>query len=872
MLSFERIINVFEPKERISWRADHVEGAQLADYFPGDPGEFAIVANGLEVDGSYVPSDGDQIAVAHVPEAGIGTGLLIAILVAGGSFLVQRALAPRPPGVNLPDDGPTNAFGGARTLALNGAPIPLIYGETLAAGNVIEQHEDPIFDANVGLPPPGSSPTAPPASSLWQVSNPRNQRIAPGNAALSMRAVLCAGPVEEIHSVKIDDIPIEEFPGMTAAVRPGDVDQLAIDGFDETRLEVPINEPVDFGSAVTVTTDNEVDTVEIVLLFPDGIYKKHSSVKYSPKSTSFLVRYRVNGSSTWITSNLIRVQDVMLSPLEVFVKIPDVERNRYQVQIDRISADDADSNNVSNFNLQRIVEVQFGGMAHPGMAQVALRQIPGDQIQPLDVTTITAIVKGRNDIRQYTDESTYTVGYTKSPAWCCAHFLTNVRDGLGRWFSWENIDIPSFIAWAAHSAELVTTGRGTLEPRHEFNFNIDRSTNAAEILQLFAAGTDVSVIYRGSKFIAVIDEQSDDVVQVFSEANILQGTLAYLQFPKTQLATRLSAEFINREVEWQRDHMHQEDDDLPVTTDHISGTVDLLHITSPAQVARELKRLLRNNKYITEGVEFECGLQGIAVQYGDVIELGAKAIDIGMGSGVIKMVVGSKILYLDDDLLLEVGETYEITVQHLYDGSITTKALVTPAPTQTTNIVEAIDADWPIRAGDKYTVGKTSAASRRFRVDEVKRTGVSGQFRVRIRAGVENDLRFVEEEISNPFVADIEKVINYRDRPGFVRNLDATFEENREVIIVTWNSPNSFTVAHYEVFIRFQEGTTANENWISAGITKGRYFEIRDIIEIGDNFSYGVTVSAVSPAGYRKSFDEPLHPLAIVRTGPIVPE
>lgn len=880
IVNFTRVTNVFEGSvER--WRAP-ADGRTLSQHLGGNDGVFAIDVNGRRRDGYYVPRAGDRVVYADFPAgaaAPVVTAIVVSVVIAAGSYLVNRLTMPqRSKDRNLDDFGPRNTFGGIQTISANGVPIPIVYGQVRLGGNIVDSFESEALDETV--------------SNFDQLSDdlqevfdlfsgldlgrdaftPRPNRLSRTMSTLNTRVVYAMGPVEELNSLEIDSRPINEYPGLITSVRLGRVQQASIPGFNRSVNTRLLADPVLQASPVTVTTLTEIDTAEVVLRFPNGVYKlKSDGFKYLHE-VEITLEYRLQNATAWTEAFNGVVQEFATTALEYRMKLPELERNIYEIRVTRVTADETDPNRVDDFQLYFLNEIAYQQRNHPGIALAAFQQLPGDQVSPVNPANYTALVKGFNNIRMYSDPVTFTTGWTDNPAWCCAHFITEPVTGLGKFFTWDDVDIPSFIAWAAHCDGLVEDGKGHLEKRATFNRAFSQPTNAFDVLQSFAAGSGAMLIFKGAKFRAVIDEPRA-TRQVFNDGNVKVGSLGYAWFPKPELPTRIHGQFLNSENGYLLDSIMQEDQEAGPTAFQHEKRVQMLHITRPSQVSRELIRIVNTNKYVTRGVELRTGLQGVQLELGDVFGVSTKSIARGLGSGVIVHVaLDERTLQLDDDITLDGVSTYQITVQHLTDGTIDTKTIVTSGPA-TTNIVQVADRLWSraIQAGDKYSIGVADETVELFRVDELQMGDLGPGFEMRIRGGVFDERVYDLTPPSNPEIVvgdspdsrdrvpprlDNDKFnLSYRHVPTARRHA----RQQRRAIDIDWEPPLSFAIDHYEVWWRQQGGT-----WIRGGETKGRRFELE--VGIDADTTYEVAARAVSPNGLTLPID--LSTSALVTTSP----
>lgn len=869
IVTIHRVVDVFDGKTD-SWCSHHRRGAALSSYLPtGHPFECYARTGEIEriVDpDSYTPEPGACVVLREVPE-GLGSAALVVfiaqLVLVAGSYLAHRLTMPEIPDSDFGSpDGPTQSFGGIQTISAGGVPLPLAYGEIRTGGNIVDSFESAKNDTDFVF-----------ADADRQTIELGTRRLSRSVSVLNTRLVLCAGPIDSIHSIEIDERSIDEFPGLIVDTRNGTQHQTAIIDFNRVvttrslRLAVPKATPVEF------TTVGEVDQIEPVLRFSTGLYKiKDDGFKFN-RAVEITVEYRLESATAWILLGTFIVDDFAVNALEYRIRIGPLDRAKYDVKITRVTADELTNpqNNFSAFEVFFVNEITFQERNHPGVAQIAFSQLPGESVSPIHPTNYTAVVKGFDDVRIYTSETEFTTGWTDNPAWCCGHFLTSKLNGMGVVFDWSDINIPSFMLWAKHADELVEDGRGALEKRSTFNKIYDTRTNAFKILQDFATGSGVSIIYKGAQFRVVVDEARPRV-QIFSEANVISGEINRAYFPKSELPTRINVQFRNLENNWELDTVMEEDPDIALGLFQASKTFRMLHITRPGQAAREAMRIVRANTLITQGVELTAGLQAASLSVGDRIGIASVGVGIGLGSGQITHVeADDKTMHLDDDITFEAGKSYAISVQHVYDGIIDTVNLVHGGDGVTTNIVQSTDKAWKrtLQAGDKYAVGEADTQVRDYRVDAVEVSGLGKTFRVKVRAGLYDELAFDLTPVSNPFVTANE--LPHRDSvPGSVRNLKATYSRaepssrvgrrSQRTIEVDWNPPESFSIDHYEVIYREAfnagnppTGVKIETAWQIAGTTRGRRFELSQNIAVDS--TYQIVVLAVSPGGQRIDVD-----------------
>lgn len=868
IVNFKRIVDVFDGTST-SFSMYHRPGVPLCDYLVGlSSADLKCFVSGSLVDlNEYEPQIGEEICIYEAPGWSVGIAIIVSIILAAGSYLLQRSMMPTVPSNDSFGQG-DGQFGGIQTLSAGGIPLPICYGQVRGGGNIVDSFETGFIDKNLPSPEDVAASQALLQDNLFgfhfaedffktNILINFDEELRRSRSALSTRVVYCAGPIESIieDSVLIDRRPISHYPGLEVHSRLGLQHQESIPGFNQATSTVTLNLPVSNGSPGLFSTLNDVDEIEVVLDFPKGMYQVGRD-GFKRSSPVFLtVEIKPTGQTTYELVGNFSVKDYAPHPQQYRLRINDLIRQKYDIRITRLTADDVGDVNFSEFVIFFVNEIVFEDRTHPGVAQLAFRQLPGDQLSSINPTNYTAIIKGFNNIRTYTSDTEFTTGWTDNPAWCCGHFLTSKLNGMGTVFDWDDIDIPSFIEWGKHCDEMVQDGRGGLEKRATFNRLYDASTTAQEIIQDFATGTGASLLYTGAKFGVVIDK-TRPTSQIFSEANVTDGKFSRVYFPKAELATRVTVNFKNLEIDYENDAIMQEDPNVASGLFQKGLSVEMLHITRPGQAAREARRIALSNAILTSGIEFSAGIQAANLKVGDHIEVSSVGLGIGLGSGLLTRVeANQKTMQLDDNIAFDSTKSYIISIQHQFDGAIDVIPIVNPGDV-TTHIVETINDHWTrtLQSSDKYAIGEVASHVKDYRVDATSISGFGDKFEVKVRAGIYDEALFNLDPESNEEETPGE-IPNRDSVPGKVNNLRVSFRpaevssivgrRSLRTIEVTWDPPDSWSVDHYVVIYR--TSGTVTGSWDISTITQGTYHEITNGIVIGEK--YRVAVIAVSPGG-----------------------
>jgi len=845
---------------------EHRPGMRIRDCVPRDfnlEGGNVVLRNGRSLSGEEIEAvevlDRDELVFGQVPgivaaivgavvgSAELSAGAAFAVAVAdfilmaaisvGISYGLAALTAPKSRLSQGQDDGPSRSWEGIQDTSGSGRPIPFVYGKLRTGGQFLQSFERAIT----------------------------GEQVRDGLTTLHTLLGVCLGPVQSIGDIEINGNKLDTIPDCTADVRLGTAEQAAINGFFEIEKEVIIQRPIAASDGiVSFFTTTECEALEIFFRFPNGLLRASKTGNPLPHDVTF--RYEVKefgfGSNVVVAVGEKTVSAQSRNPIKGSVKITtdafgdELRLGRYEIRIQRLTPDDASQSGSLTYNsaseVYAITEITYESQAHPGLAMVGLKQVPSAQLNTQVPTSYTFLVEGFNDIRVYTDLSTYTRGYTRNPAWCAAHFLTSPIHGLGDKYTWDNIALAAFLDWAAYCDELVDDGKGGFEPRAVFDHCFDQVQAADDAVSIFAEGSGVLLIKRASRWTVVID-RADSMIWVGNEGNIKPGTFRYSFLPAAQVANRLQVAFLNGEDNYRRDTYFDELPGLEQGEPYVEASRSLWGVTRPSQISREVKRLLLHNKLDVTQVELESGLDALRVSAGSIFGVSILTAGVGIASGRILAVDETlSRIRLDAEVTLEDGKVYEITVHHAQGDEISTKRIVN-AP-GTTDEVFSADIAWAgaIAAGDTYSLGEFESSVEKYRCVEVS---LDNQFGRKIRGlrydpavytGVLEALpTVVKNSIPAPrlFPPDVTELV-------LTERLDTNPDGSLvDVIDVDWTAPVSAILDHFEVWVRLEDAL----NFSLAGLALTGHFTVRSVLTPG--FTYEISVVPVSTNGVRKRPD-----------------
>ncbi len=815
-----RTIQNFMTKQgRETWQEQ--PGRPVLDYCPRVFAEYphlGIIHNGEAIDKDRAEHahmrGGDEVIFYRKPRDP-ATLVLITISILLITYYVTKALTAgaRPRAQEL-DDSPT--FGqtdGIVNTVAPGTRIPLIYGTHRVGGQIIQQYlERKRLDPN---------------------------RADARASAISTLLGVCSGEIKSIGDVRADksrnSAGVFEF-------RRGSNRQSAINGFTDVRTQFTKDIKVtNVGGPYTTTTENECDVVEILFRFA-GLFRTSDRGQFLQKQVDIRIEYKIAGTSSY-SADSISISEKTRNQFDVFWRSPVLPRAKYDLRITRITADDNDATGLSDFSVLAVIEIIDDVQTYPGLAMYC-KKAADTRESSGGTPTYDALVEGKL-VRIFTGLSTYTTAWSNNPAWCLLDFLTDKKYGLGAFIDDDRVDIQSFIDAAAFCA---------LEEL-ELNVVLDGSLNAFDTIRQFCFCGRLLFLLRGDKW-TVRPDKPEEPVQFFSMGRIMKGSFTAFKSSKADSANYLIGEFWNKELDYEKDALPKEDPTVDPSQEQIEATVNLLGCTSAAQANKILNLIMLSNRLQKRTVEFEVGVEALALEAGDVFAVSHDVPGWGLSGKLRDIDESGTSLWLDRTVTLEVGKEYELTVFHdKHEGDPTTRGFDVVRVTNNPEITDrlSVSGDWietPAKGHD-YSFGELTKSYVLYRCVGVTRGTALARRRIR---GVEYNADVYGTDLTvlpQPSVSSLPNPLRLPDDVTDLRLAERqVYAEDGTLstaIDVFFNLPIIAGV-RAEVFWRENGFRT----WESVGIFNTGYATITQNIR-SPNGAYEVAVAAISQFGVRKA-------------------
>lgn len=285
--------NPFERKIDNQYYQTYV-GGPVTDYVTHADYERVFAVNGIPVDETYIPDDGDEILVAPkvgkkafrwilpatlvLVGAALGAGIIGGQMLIGwriglslaatmiGNHMIEKMTKPA---VDLTNTEQSNTYGWGTpsTLTGQGYVLPVLYGTVKTAGLMLQRHV---------------------------VSDGDKQY-------LSILYCLAQGPIDSITDIKLNGNPLTNYQNCEIETRMGTNTQTVMKNFNDSYADTALAYELNNDSVWhTVQCDgNDAQGLEITLSFPQGLY--HSNDRGNPDWTGVTIeaQYRKVGDTDW---------------------------------------------------------------------------------------------------------------------------------------------------------------------------------------------------------------------------------------------------------------------------------------------------------------------------------------------------------------------------------------------------------------------------------------------------------------------------------------------------------------------------------------------------------------------------------------------
>ena len=300
----------------------------------------------------------------------------------------------------------------------------------------------------------------------------------------------------------------------------------------------------------------------------------------------------------------------------------------WDIRVRRLTADSTSSALQNKTFFDAYTEVIDSKLRYPNSALIGLK-IDSSQFQNIptrgyDVKLLKIKLPSNYNptTRAYTGtwDGTFQVAWSDNPAWCFYDLLTTERYGLGGLIDTDQVDKWAMYQIGRYCDELVDDGQGGTEPRFTCNLYLQTRAEAYKVLQDFAS------IFRGMAFwstgsITAVQDAPSDAVALFTAANVIDGRFNYSGSALRARHTVAMVTWNDPESLFKQQVEYVEDSDSIARYGVNQTQVVAVGCTSRGQANRVGRWLLFSERFETETVQFQVGLDGASARPGSVIKV-----------------------------------------------------------------------------------------------------------------------------------------------------------------------------------------------------------------------------------------------------------
>jgi len=786
------------------------------------------------------------------------------------------------------DEGPSYAWDGVRTTADVGRPIPVIYGERVVGGNVLNEYVSTDGD----------------------------------NSWLHTLLGIGWGELESVTMRRINRNTAANYSGWSLTTRLGTLNQTVIPNFHDSHNLISVNVQLTQNNAYTYTTDgNDVEAFEIHLSIP-GLSQQDEQGNILSWDITYKVEYKLHSAGSWTDLGSTTISKRTRNSFKSIYRKDGLTAGQYDIRITRTSADPSDLNypiTTGELWFERIDEIScedeqiFPRVALAAVDSLALEQLSGA------FPDYELLVKGRkimtpkvmngavdvpwddyywdpddecyklfsDDTALTWDGETFITAYSANPVWCNYDLQTNRLFGAGHYITPADNDIDLLIEQSQYCEEKVSDGAGGYQKRFRMDIVIDSQQKALDLIMQLCTIFRAYPFYSDKGQVKTVIEKPETPVQLFTPGNIIEKSFSESWGSRRDVPNVVNVQFDDENRNYTTQTVQAYVDNAALIANKPLNSVTVRFYGVKESYARRYGRdYFLALKYISETIKFRSALGSMIRQCGEVIDIAHDVPQWGFG-GTVKAdfvykgdydadadyaandavtwtdtleykalqactgidptntaywaVISRTKVKLDRTVIIESGKSYAIRVDFAKGGY--EEGTITDAAGSYTEVnVSTAFSKTPI-AYDVYSFGEVDKLVKPGRIMGINRNR-NGEIEFEVPEYNENiydDTAVVisEKKVSS-LSTDFPDVTDLTLGETVVTKTDGTIEN---AIEVSFSKPNLSTyVFNTYKKAKIYYSDNGGISWIYAGETSGTEFVISTKIKIGIEY----TVAAVS--------------------------
>jgi len=417
------------------------------------------------------------------------------------------------------------------------------------------------------------------------------------------------------------------FQNVTFDTRTGTNAQTYIAGTPAVESETSVGVEVKYSAAITRTiSDSTVNAVRVTVSVP-ALYKVQDDGDQKGTAVSIAVDVQTAGGG-YVTKINDTIDGKATSKYQRSYRIDLTGAGPWDIRVRRLTEDSTSLKLQNKTTWDSYTAIVDAKLRYPNSALVAMRfdasVFSGIPARSYDLKLLKVKVPSNYnpDTRVYTGtwDGTFTTAWTDNPAWCFYDLVTNARYGLGGYVDASQVDKWALYSIGQYCDELVDDGFGGTEPRFTCNLYLQSRAEAYKVVQDLASCFR-SMAFWASGSLTLSQDAPTDPVALFTNANVIDGLFSYSgSSAKARHTVALvtwndPADLYAQKVEY------VEDQDAITRFGVVPTEVVAIGCTSRGQAHRVGRWLLYSERYESEVVSFQTGVEGAVARPGQVIKV-----------------------------------------------------------------------------------------------------------------------------------------------------------------------------------------------------------------------------------------------------------
>jgi predicted phage tail protein len=530
------------------------------------------------------------------------------------------------------------------------------------------------------------------------------------------------GLVDGAKSIYLNGTPLQNpdnsfnFENVTFDTRTGTNNQTYIPGTPGVESETSVNVEVKASASVVRTiSDSDVDAVRVTVSLP-GLSFQNSKGGLEGQSVQIAIDVQPSGGSyAEVLDDTISGKTT--SKYQRSYRVPLTGTGPWNIRLRRITADTTNPRLQNKTFWESFTAIIDSKLRYPNSALVSMRfdsaAFSGVPTRSFDLKLKRIQVPSNYNAatRTYTGawNGTFQTAWSDNPAWCFYDLVTNTRYGLGEFIDPAQVDKWALYAISQYCDELVDDGLGGTEPRFTCNLYLQSRAEAYKVVQDMASCFR-SMVYWASGSLTLSQDAPSDPVALFTQANVVDGVFTYSGSAAKARHTVALVTWNDPSDLYAQKVEYVEDADAIARFGVVPTEVVAIGCTSRGQANRVGRWLLYSERYQSETVTFQTGIEGAIARPGQVIKVAdASRAGVRLG-GRVRSATTSAITM---DAAVNLGGASWTLYVMLPDGTVG-ESQVASASGNTVNLVTPLnDAPQP---GAQWVMSASTVEAQTFRV------------------------------------------------------------------------------------------------------------------------------------------------------------